>query len=228
MLALVSGVSGERDARPERQSSWQGALRRARVRLDTWARPLQWGFAAFILCHFSGQAYRALTDGALPARGFERAPGFVAALLLLFWLPFTVFGVRQLKRFLARGSLNEVVGQERALSVIEPFALAIVLLFGSVHGVLMAGPLLSGALDGADLRAELVADLSSTWFGLPLSSSVYVCAVGAAAFCVARVTLRLLPAGRKMLSRLVVAVAVLCYLLGSYAVIRSASGSLLP
>jgi len=92
----------------------------------------------------------------------------------------------------------------------------------------MAWPLLSGSLGEADLRPELVAGLSSTWHGFPVKGMVYLCAVGAAAFCAARLTLAALPAARAPLARAVVGVAVLAYLLGSYAVIRSGSGSLLP
>jgi len=227
MLELVSGVSGEREARSEHQSSWLSSLRGARQRLSGLAGALQLAFAGFVLVHFSGQAYRAYTEGPLPAPGFERAPGFVAALYLLFWVPFAVFFVRHLARSFARGRPQLLEGQARALTAIEPFALGLVLVFGSVHGTLMAWPLLSGSLDAADLRAELVADLSSTWRGLPLHAIVYLCAVGAAAFCAARLTLAQLPEKRS-LSRVVVSVAVLGYLLGSYAVIRCGSGSLLP
>src|SRR6185295_10946489 len=109
--------------------------------------------------------------------------------------------------------------QERALAIFEALSLAVVLLFGTVHGWLMAWPLLSGALDGADLRQELVADLSSTWHGLPMQGIFYLCAVGAASFCAARLTLALLPATRPAVSRAVLSLAVLGYLLGSYAVI---------
>jgi len=225
---MLELVSGERDARPERQSSWLALLRGVRGRLAAVARPLRWGFAGFVFLHFSGQAYRAYADGALPSEGFERAPWLVAALFLLFWLPFTVFGVQRVSRAFARDSLKSVVGQERALSVVEPLALGVVLLFGGVHGALMAWPLLSGALDGTDVRMELVADLSSTWFGLPMHAVAYLCAVGAGAFCAARLTLTLLPTGRRALSRAVLALAVVSYLLGSYAVIRCGSGSLLP
>jgi hypothetical protein len=236
MLELVSGVPAERDARPERQSSWQSSLRRVRGSLSALSRPLQLGFGGFVLLHFSGQAYRAYSEAALPSAGFERAPWFVAAVLLLFWLPFTVFGVRKasaasrgrLTRFVTSEGMKALEGQARALAAIEPVALAIVLVFGGVHGVLMAWPLLSGALDEADLRAELVSDLSSTWRGVPLQGIAYLCAVGAAAFCAARLALALLPAQRPALSRAVVGLAVLSYLLGSYAVIRCGSGSLLP
>jgi len=227
MLEFVSGVSGERDARPERQSSWPSIARALRARLAGAARPLQLSFAGFVLWHLAGQAYRAYTDGALPAAGFERTPWLVFALLLVLWLPFSVFGLRKLSRTFTHERLP-AAGQARALAVVEPLSLAVVLLFGSVHGLLMGWPLLSGALDQADLRAQLVADLSSTWRGLPLEGSVYLCAVGATAFCAARLTLALLPAGRPSLSRTVVGLAVLAYLLGSYAVIRCGSGSLLP
>jgi len=220
MLEVVSGVSGERDARAERQSSWESRLRAARVVLAGLSRPLQLGFAGFVLLHFSGQAFRASTDAALPSAGFERSPWFVAAVSLLFWLPFTVFGVHQASDWASRRRLNALEGQARALAVVEPVALAIVLAFGGVHGALMTWPLVSGALDAADLRAELVADLSSTWRGVPLQGFVYLAAVGAAAFCAARLTLALLPANRPGLSRVVVGLAGLAYLLGSYAVIR--------
>jgi hypothetical protein len=227
MLALVSGVSAKRDARPERQSSWLSSLGRVRARLEGWSGPLQLSFAGFVLWHFSLQAYRAHTEGALPESGFERAPLFVGALLLLLWLPFTVFGVRRLAGCFKRGWLP-AAGQERALAVLEPLALAIVLSFGTVHGALMAFPLLSGALAETELRAELVAGLSSTWRGLPVQGVVYLCAVGAAAFCAARLILAAGSTTRPGLGRAVVALAVLGYLLGSYAVIRCASGSLLP
>ncbi len=197
-----------------------------RQRLEGLARPLQLGFSAFVLWHFSGQAYRAATDGALPESGFERAPWLVGTLFLL-WLCFSVFGLRKLSGLLTRGRLP-AAGQERALAVVEPLALAIVLVFGCVHGMLMAWPRLSGALEAADLRAELVADLSSTWRGLPMQGIAYLCAVGAAAFCAARFTLALLPVARPALRRAVVSCAVFGYLLGSYAVIRCGSGSLLP
>jgi len=228
MLELVTGVSAKRDARTERQSSWLRSRRGGREWLAVSARPVQLGFVGFVLLHFAGQAYRAFSDDALPESGFERTPGFVGALLLLLWLPFTVFGVCQLSRASARGRLSAKSGQERALAVFEPISLAIVLLFGSVHGLLMAWPLLSGSLEASDLRPELVADLSSTWRGLPVHAIVYLGAVGAASFSAARLALALLPGARPALARAVVSLAVLGYLLGSYAVIRCASGSLLP
>jgi hypothetical protein len=225
MLELVS-VKG--DARPERQSSWLSSLRTARQWFAGQARPLQLSFAGFVLWHFCVQAYRAGTAGALPEAGFERTPWFVGGLLVLLWLPFTALGVRKVCRSFAPGSLKALKGQARALAVVEPLGLAIVLAFGGLHGGLMAAPLLTGTLDASDLRAELVAGLSSTWRGFPLQGAVYLCAVGAAAFCAARLTLALLPAGRSWLTRAVLSLAVLSYLLGSYAVIRCGSGSLFP
>jgi hypothetical protein len=225
---MLKLVSEERDARSERQSSWLSSRSRAGQRLFGLARPLQLGFAGFVLLHFAGQAYRASTDGPLPEPGFERAPWFVAALHLLFWLPFTLVALSQLARSFEQRGSSVLQGQERALSALDPLALAIVVLFGSVHGTLMTWPLLSGSLDAADLRAELVADLSGTWHGVPLEAIVYLCAVGAAAFYAARLTLALLRVKRPTLSRGVLGLAVLGYVLGSYAVIRCASGSLLP
>jgi len=225
MLELVS-VKG--DARAERQSSWLSRTRSARQWLAGLAGPLQLSFAGFVLWHFCVQAYRAGTEGALPEAGVERAPWLVGGVLALFWLPFTVVAVRRMSRSLARGSLESMHGRARALAAVEPLALAIVVSFGSVHGAQMAWPLITGSLAESDLRAQLVADLSSTWRDLPVQGILYSCAVGAAAFCAARLTLALLPAGRAGLSRAVVSLAVLAYLLGSYAVIRCGSGSLLP
>ncbi len=225
---MLELVSGKRDARPERQSSWLSVLGRVRGRLAGSARALQLSFAGFVILHFSAQAYRAYTDGALPESGWERTPWLVGALVLLLWLPFTVFGLRTIRRSFTRGWLPPAGGQARALAVVEPLSLAVVLLFGAVHGALMAWPLLSGSLGEADLRPELVAGLSSTWRGWPVQGVAYLCAVGAASFCAARLALAALPAARPALARAVVGSAVLVYLLGSYAVIRCGSGSLLP
>jgi hypothetical protein len=225
MLGLVSGKG---DAHAERQSSWPSSLRVVRERLAVSIRLLELSFAGFVFLHFAGQAYSAYTDGALPESSFEQAPWFVGALRLLLWLPFAVFGVRQLSRSFSRGRLPSASGQKRALAAVEPLSLAIVVLFGTVHGLQMAWPTLSGSLDAGELRAELVADLSSTWRGWPLQSIFYLCAVGAASFCAARLTLARLSPARPALSRAVVSLAVLGCLLGSYAVIRCGSGSLLP
>ena len=225
MLELVSAKG---DARPERQSSWLSLLGVVQGRLDGVLRPLPLAFAGFVLVHFSVQAYRAFTDGALPEPGFERWPWLVGAELLL-WLAFTAFGIRQLKRsFLARGSLPAQDAQERALAVIEPLSLAIVLVFGGTHGAFLAWPLMTGSMDAADLRPELVATLSSTWRGLPVHGIAYLCAVGVTSFCAARLTLVALPVARPWLKRAVISLAVFVHLLGSYAVIRCGSGSLLP
>ncbi|MEI9941447.1 MAG: hypothetical protein WDO69_29865 [Pseudomonadota bacterium] len=221
-------MSAKGDVRPERQSSWLTSLSGVRGRLAGLAGPLQLSFAGFVLLHFSLQAYRAYTDGALPESGLERAPWLVATLLLLLWLPFTLFGLRRLSRTFTQGRRPAAGGQERALAVVEPLALAVVLSFGAVHAVAMAWPLLEGSLDEADLRQELVVGLSSTWRGVPAQGVAYLCAVGAASFCAARLTLAALPAARPGLARAVVGLAVLSYVLGSYAVIRCGSGSLLP
>lgn len=225
---MLELVSGERDARAERQSSWPSALRGVRARLAGLSRPLQLSFAGFVLLHFSVQAYRAGSDAPLQNAGLERTPWLVAGVWLLFWLPFSVFGLRKASQWASRSRLAALQGRARALAVVEPVALAVVLSFGSVHGALMCWPLISGALDEADVRAELVADLSSTWRGVPVQGVLYLCAVGAAAFSGARLVLALLPANRPRLARVVVGLGALAYLLGSYAVIRCGSGSLLP
>jgi hypothetical protein len=224
MLELVS-VKG--DARRERQSSWLSSLCSVRGKLAGWPG-VQLSFGLFVLVHLSAQAYRAGSDSALAEPSFEQTPGFVGALFFLLWLPFTAFGLRELGRSFRRGWTSTAAGQERALAVVEPLSLAIVLAFGAVHGWLMTWPLLDGSLAAADVRPELVAALSSTWRGLPARAIAYLCAVGAASFYAARLTLAALPAARLSQVRAVVGLAVLAYLLGSYAVIRYGTGSLLP
>jgi len=228
MLKPVSGVPGERDARRERQSSWLSAQPRVRARLGGLSRALELGFAGFVLLHFSAQAYRAHSESALPEPGFERRPWLVGCVFVGLWLPFALLSVVRLSRPGTFVRWRALEGQARALSLFEPLALLAVVSFGSVHGALQAWPLLSGAVDGADLRAELVAGLSGTWRGVPVQGIVYLWAVGAAAFCAARCSLAQLLAPRPGLARAVIGLAVLAYLLGSYAVIRCGSGSLLP
>jgi hypothetical protein len=87
----------------------------------------------------------------------------------------------------------------------------------------------SGNIAAEDVRPELIALLSSTRFGVPLTAAGYVCGVGAASFVGTRLALRLLARRKsRAFSRALVALGVLAYLLGSYAVIRDASGVILP
>jgi len=225
MLELVSAKG---DARAARQSSWLSSPGGTEAKLARAAGPLRLMFAAFVLVHLALQAWRAHTASALPEAGFEQAPWLVGALLGLLWLPFTAFGLLTLSRSLTRREWASLRGQARALAVIEPISLAIVLVFGALHGVTLAWPLVRGAFDALDVRAELVATLSSTWRGVPMNALGYLCAVGAAAFCAARLALASLPARGPALVRAVLTLAVGAYLLGSYAVIRCGSGSLWP
>jgi len=225
MLELVSAKG---DARAARQSSWLSSLGGVQAKLERAAGPLRLTFAAFVLVHLALQARRAHSATALPEPGFEQAPWLVGALLALLWLPFTVFGLRTLSRSFTRSGRAARTGQAYALSIIEPLSLVIVLSFGALHSADLAWPLLRGSLDAVDVRGELVAKLSSTWRGVPVHAIGYLGAVGAAAFCAARLALASLPAGRPTLTRAVLTLAVLAYLLGSYAVIRCGSGSLLP
>jgi hypothetical protein len=155
---------------------------------------------------------------------------FVGSVLCGLWLPFALFAGRSLSRSWSfdRKQHHELSASERALAVIEPLALALTLLFAAVHAALIAGPLLSGTLADVDIRPELVAALSSTTHGVPLRAILYLCGVGVASFCASRQAHALLRDARPARARSAVALGIFAYLLGSYAVIRCASGSLLP
>ncbi len=188
-----------------------------------------------MLLHLACQAYRAHSAGALPEAGPESAPWFVAVVLLAVWLPFFVFATREL--FLPSAQRGEAEpepepaqtrAQQRALARVEPAALVVVLLFALLHGTQLAWPLLVGRLLAGDVRPELIALLSTTHSGLPLQAMAALCAVGAASFYALRQLQKAFPDARPALARGLVASGVLSYLLGSYAVIRCASGSLFP
>jgi hypothetical protein len=216
-------VSVKGDARSEAPSSSTRSGSRLVSICDRYAGL---GFAAFILLHFAGQAFRAHTDGALPQAGWELEPWFVAIVLLAVWLPFALFAWREFGR--GRPSIQASASPKaRALGILERVALAVVLLFTVWHVTQLVWPLLSGTFAPGDVRPELVAALSSTAHGAPLLASAYLCAVGAAAFLGTRQALRA-EAGSRRVTRIVIALGVFAYLLGSYAVIRCASGAILP
>ena len=208
------------DARPERQSSWANQAHEV-------VRYARLAFAAFVLLHLTGQAYRAATDGAIPEPGIELQPWLVASLLLVVWLPFLACAPLELRSSLASARSTQR-GNARALAVVEPLALAVVVLFAVVHGVAQAFPLLAGTRVAGDLRPELVATLSGTERGVPVQAALHLAAVGAASFYAVRQTMKVWPAASPGFARAVVAGGVVAYLLGSYAVIRCASGALLP
>ena len=183
---------------------------------------------AFVVVHLACQAYRAATSGALPAPGLEVQPWFVASVLGVVWLPFALFAGRTLasSRSFDRKQQGALSASARALAVLDPLALGVTLLFTAVHGALVAWPLLSGALLDVDVQPELVAALSSTTHGVPLPAILYLCGMGVASFCASRQAHELLRASSPATTRIAVALGVFAYLLGSYAVIRYASGSL--
>jgi len=206
------------DARFERQSSSVG-------RFD-WSRYVQLAFAGFLFLHLACQAYRAWTDGLIPQAGIEGEPWAVAIVLFIVWLPFMAYAARELSRRRSPVALG-TQGNERALRVVEPVALAGVMLFALVHGAQLAWPLLAGHWLAADVRPELIASLSATWRGVPGAGIAYLSAVGAGAFYATRQALKAFPGATPTGSRAIVLLGVLGYLLGSYAVIRCASGTLL-
>jgi hypothetical protein len=88
--------------------------------------------------------------------------------------------------------------------------------------------LLDGSWVAADVRPELILSLSSTYRGVPLQAIAYLCAVGAGSFCAVRQALAAFPAAPRSVARAIVGLGILGYVLGSYAVIRCATGPILP
>jgi len=213
-------VSAKGDARAEHQSSWASAF--ARAGLPRYRNAARLAFAGFVLLHSLCEAYRAATDDALPEPGFETAPWLMALVLLGVGLPFLVLAGSELAA--PRRAASELTGQQRALAALEPGALCLVLAFAVLHVWQTVWPVLSGAQIAADVRPALTALLSTTRNGVPLHAILALAANGAAAFYAVRQAQRALPAA----GRVLVALGVLAYTLGSYAVIRVASGTVLP
>jgi hypothetical protein len=225
-LAYAALVPAKGDARPERQSSSVAVL--TWVKLERSRSYVRITFAGFVLFHSLIQAYRAATAGALPEPGLESEPWLVAFVVLLVWLPFLIFAGAELfapRRVVAPSSAPS---QQEALERIEPVALLVVLGFTLLHAAQLAWPLLAGQLLADDVRPELIAILSSTRRGVPLQAIAACVGIGAASFYAVRQLQKALPDASPPLARSLVALGVSSYLLGSYAVIRSASGPLLP
>ena len=179
-------------------------------------------FAAFLALHFGVEAARAATDGAIPRAGIEAEPLVAALVLLGIVLPFAFFVGRSFA--LADAGPKKA---ERSLVVLERLTLLVTALFLLGHLAQFAYPLLNGSFRADDVRPELVAALSSTEYGLPLTAVGYALGVGAASFVATRAVLRELPETRRKARRVVVALGALAYLLGSFAVIRCATGPIL-
>jgi len=183
-------------------------------------------FAGFIALHFAFQAFRATTDAARPEPGFETQPAFVAALLLVIWLPFAGFVGHELHSWLLGTRPRVTDPRARALMFAERLSLLVMAVFALAHGSEIAWPLLTGTINAADVRPGLVLSLSSTSQGVPIHAAFYVCGVAAASFYATRQALAFglsRPAGR-----VVVALGVLSYVLGSFAVIRCSGGQIFP
>jgi hypothetical protein len=193
--------------------------------LRRFARP---AFAIFVLVHFVVQALRAHADGARLEPGLEQQPWFMAAVLLLLWLPFALLAGHELRLALAGARLPAQTDRERALAGAERLSLLVLVLFTVVHVAHTAWPLFSGGLADVDLRPELILSLSTTSHGLPIQGILYLCGVGASSFYAVRQALASLSGAPRAVTRSVVALGVLGYALGSYAVIRCASGPILP
>ena len=225
-MAYAGLVSAEGDARGTRQSSSpSAALLRLLPRVLGFGRL---AFAGFILAHFAFQAFRATTDVARPEPGFETEPGFVAALLLVIWLPFGLFAGRQLSAWLCRTHARETDPRARALAFAEHLALLLVITFALAHGAEIAWPLLTGTASAADVRPGLVLSLSSTSQGVPMRAAFYVSGAAAASFYATRQVLAVAHTLPRPAARAIVGLGVLTYVLGSFAVIRCSGGQIFP
>jgi hypothetical protein len=209
------------DARSEPSSSGAAFASRWRTACQRYAGP---GFAGFVLLHCAIEALRARTDGAVQGAGVELEPVLVAGLSLL-GLPFAVFAWHELRRPRTRAEGEKA----RALDLLERPTLVLVLAFVIWHVAQIAYPLSIGTFAPSDVRPELTALLSSSWYGVPLIAAGYLCGVAAASFFGSREALRALGISpRRAYARGIVTLGVLAYLLGCYAVIRDASGAILP
>ena len=117
---------------------------------------------------------------------------------------------------------------ERALAVAEFIALIVIALFTIAHVAEVVWPLLRGARLASDVRPELRASLSATTNGMPLTAGGYALAVAATAFYAARQLFHVWRGSRRRARIVAVVGGVVGYLLGIYAVIRVASGPILP
>ena len=214
------------DARAERQSSSPSAVvvpapsRQKRI--------AQAAFAAYLLAHLAVQAFRAHGDSDRPEPGLEQQPVFVATVLLLLWLPAALVAALELRTGLRSAAPALQSERARALAFAERLSWVVVVLFTLLHCAQTAWPLLDGSWIAADIRPELLLSLSSTYRGVPLQAIVYLCAVGAGSFCAVRQAMLALSARPGAAARAIVGLGVLGYLLGSYAVIRCATGPILP
>jgi len=216
-------VSVKGDAQSEAPSS-RTPWARAFTAADRFAA---FGFGGFLLLHLGLEAFRAGCDGAIPHGGAELSKPVVGLVLLGIFLPFCVFATRNLARMSPLRAQAPDEGA-RARAVLEWFALALVLPFTLWHVAQCAYPIMNGSFEQNDARLELVAALSGTSFGLPLAAAAYALAVGAACLWATRAVRHALPPERRGARRVVVALGLLSYLFGSYAVIRGASGPLFP
>ena len=219
-------MSVEGDARPTRQSSLPSAPRLGLLgRVSAFGRL---AFAGFVLIHFAFQGFRATGDGERPEPGLEAQAWFVAALLLVIGLPFAVFVGHEIRGWVSGAPLPAPDAQARALAFAERLSLLVVVVFVLAHVAEISWPLLTGRSSAADVRPGLVLALSSTSYGVPLHAAAYVSGVAAASFYAVRQVLASARTLSRPAARAIVALGVLAYVLGSFAVIRCSGGQLFP
>jgi hypothetical protein len=212
-------------------------LTRARPAVEHW---LRWSglvpLPAFLLLHLGVELYRAF-----PAdlRDVQRAaPGVVVtvASLLLVWVPLGLHLTLGAWLLVSKRSLSSAAEPaERVPSLLSRWSALPAALFVLWHGQSYLLAVWLGDADARDAGFRLVAELSSTRFGIPLSGAGYL--LGLAATCthaglgVHRALLAqgyLASPGRRQLSaRACSGFGLLCFGVGAAAVIRVASGVLL-
>jgi hypothetical protein len=221
-------VSSQGDARPEASSSATRGAKGARIELAARA-----SFAVFLALHFTAYAYRAAHGAATGVPGAETSP-WLTPLALALWLPFFVYAVRGAARGFGSARSGGQSEKERALALAERTSLFAVLGFVIFHIFEFPLRLYAGHIVRSDILPDLVAALSGTTRGVPLVAIAYLVAVGASAFYASRslalVARRLKTDAqrRKALLRAAVGFGLFIYFAGAYAVIRFATGRVLP
>lgn len=191
---------------------------------------------AFLLLHLSRELWLAFASDVSDV--LRPAPSLLSQVSswLLVWLPLCVHGVLGLYLALSRRRLSALPADVPPLArVVSRVTSVIALLFVLYHAKSYALPLWLGEANPQDSGFRLLAELSSTRFGVPVLGGAYLLGLLAtvthAALAVHRALLAqglLESASRRLASaRACAAFGVVLFGLGAAAVIRVASGLLL-
>jgi succinate dehydrogenase/fumarate reductase cytochrome b subunit len=219
----ASNVEQVAHARPavERWLSWSGLV------------PLP----AFLCLHLGRELSLAFADDVSDVLRPAHGAFTLATSWLLVWLPLLVHGALGIYLLLGRYQLSPLPGREvTALSrLVSRVSACLALLFVLFHARNYAVSVWLAEADARDAGFRLLAELSSTQLGVPVTSGAYLVGLLAtvthAALGVhgglARAGLLATAVGRKRSARACAAFGVLLFGIGAMAVIRVASGVLL-